>query len=53
MGMERRGRRTGKYVQARYGIDGSFQLRTLQDKPTDDTLSKPISGQLLSGRSYR
>lgn len=40
-----RGRWTGKYVLVSLcGIDGSFQLRTLLDKPIDDTLSKLTSG---------
>lgn len=43
-----RGTRTGKYVQARLC---GFQLRTLLDKPIDDTFSKPTSGLLLSGRA--
>lgn len=29
------------------GIDGSFQLRTLLDKPIGDPLSKPTSGLML------
>ncbi len=46
-----RGRGRGKYVQARMcGIEGSFQVRTLLDKPIDDMLSRSTSGLLLSGR---
>lgn len=40
-----RGRGRGKYVQARLcGIDGSFQVRTLLDKPRDNMLSKSTLG---------
>ena len=52
MAMESGGEGGAKYVQAARlcGIDGSFQVRTLLDKPTDDMLGKSTSGvQLLSG----
>lgn len=47
----REGGGRGKYVQARVcGIDGSFQVRTIVDKPLDDMSSKSTSGLLLSGQ---